>query len=100
MRIITERRLRAYAKEDSKSSKAILDWIRIVRVADWASFADVRKTFNHADVFREYVIFDLGGNKYRIIGKVEYQKHLVFIKDILTHAEYSFRKGESWKEKL
>jgi len=68
------------------------EWRDAVRVADWSNFADVRLTFNHADVYHDCVIFDVGGNKYRIIAKVRYQKHLIFIRAVLTHEEYDENK--------
>ncbi|MDQ4119838.1 MAG: type II toxin-antitoxin system HigB family toxin [Acidobacteriota bacterium] len=97
MRIISERKIREYTVENSESENAMREWIRVVRLADWHNFTDLRNTFNHADVFNNCVIFDVGGNKWRIIAKVEYQKHLVFIKRILTHNEYSFKNGKLWK---
>lgn len=97
MRIISERTIRKYYADKPESEMAMIEWIRIVKVADWLNFFDVRNTFNHADVFKKCVIFDVGGNKYRIIAKVEYQKHLVFIKKILTHDEYVHKNGKLWK---
>lgn len=97
MRIISEKTTRRYYRENPESETAMREWIRQVRRADWSNFLDVRNTFNHADVFKKCVIFDVGGNKYRIIGKVEYRKHLVFIKRTLTHAEYDFKYGKLWK---
>lgn len=70
------------------------EWILAVRAADWKNFSDVRETFNSADVYRKCVIFNVGGNNYRIIGMVEYEKHLVFIRAIMTHKEYD---KEKWK---
>jgi mRNA interferase HigB len=97
MIIISERKIREYVKDNPESETAMLEWIRAVRPADWSNFSELRNTFNHADVFGQCTIFDVGGNKYRIIGKVEYQRHLVFIKKILTHDEYSFKNGKLWK---
>ena len=71
------------------------EWIQIVRLADWNNFADVRNTFNHADVFGRCAIFDVGGNKYRIIGKVAYGIKVVFIRSVLTHSDYDRRKWQS-----
>ena len=93
MRIISEKRLREFweaarGSEAARRRKAMLEWRDTVRAADWNSFVDVRQTFNHADVYGDCVIFDVGGNKYRIIAKVRYRKHIVFIRSVLTHEEY------------
>lgn len=97
MRIISERTIRNYYREKPESEFALRDWIRAVKIADWRNFTDLKNTFNHADIFRKCVVFDVGGNKWRVIGKVEYQKHLVFIKRILTHDDYTRKNGKFWK---
>ena len=97
MRIISEKRLKEFwqvakGAESTRRKNAMLEWRDAVRVADWSSLVDVRQTFNHADVYHDCVIFDVGGNKYRIIAKVRYQKHLIFIRAVLTHEEYDENK--------
>ena len=94
MRIITERRLREFSVRNKQFESAFRDWIQIVRLADWQSFSDVRNSFNHVDFHNKLTIFDVGGNKFRIIAKIEYAKHLVFIKSVLTHSEYD--KHSNW----
>ncbi|HYJ91704.1 MAG TPA: type II toxin-antitoxin system HigB family toxin [Pyrinomonadaceae bacterium] len=87
--------LRAAAAKGSelqRRERAMREWRDTVKAADWGNFADVRQTFNHADVYHDCVIFDVGGNRYRIISKVRYQKHIVFIRVVLTHKEYDENK--------
>jgi mRNA interferase HigB len=93
MRIITERKLRdfwqaAKGNERGAREKVMREWIKTVKSADWQTFADIRKTFNHADILCTCTIFDVGGNKYRIIGKMAYRKHAIYIRFVLTHKEY------------
>jgi mRNA interferase HigB len=94
MRIISEKRLREFSEgangidERSRREKAMGAWITVVKRAEWANFVDVRKTFNHVDVYKDCVIFDVGGNKYRIIAKIATGIKAVFIRAVLTHAEY------------
>lgn len=94
MRIISEKRLRAFWLEHSEAEFPLRQWIKTVRKADWKSFTDIRKTFNSADIYKKCVVFNVGGNNYRIIGIVEYEKHLVFIRAVLRHSEYDKNK---WK---
>jgi mRNA interferase HigB len=94
MRIITERRLREFRAVNKEAENVMRDWIRTVRLADWNTFADLRNTFNHADIFKNCTIFDVGGNKYRIIAKVKYKTHSVFIRSVLTHSEYDEKKWQ------
>lgn len=93
MRIITERKLREFwqgpeTSESKRRERPLRDWISVVRNADWDNFADVRRTFNHCDVYCTCTIFDVGGNKYRVIAKVAYRIKVVFIRFVLTHQEY------------
>ena len=99
MRIITERKLRKFWQDETgaeagRREKAMREWTNIARRADWANFSRLKQTFNSADAYKDCVIFDIGGNKYRIIGKVGYQKHLVFIRFVLTHSEYDEKKWQ------
>ena len=93
MRIISERQLRDFweladGAEKIRRRKVLSEWITVVRRADWSSFSDVRRTFNHSDIFGNCIIFDVGGNKYRIIAKGDFGIKAVFIRAVLTHAEY------------
>ena len=72
----------------------LLNWYRIAKRADWESLADVRKDFAHADIVGRRTVFNIHGNDYRLIARVNYRTKRVFILHILTHVEYS--KGD-WK---
>ena len=71
-----------------------MNWYRIVRRADWNSLAEVRSDFSHADIVGRRTVFNIHGNDYRLIARVNYETKRVFILHILTHDEYS--KGD-WK---
>ena len=72
----------------------LMNWYRITRKADWNSLAEARKDFGHADIVGRRTVFNIHGNDYRLIARVNYETKRVFILHILTHAEYT--KGE-WK---
>ncbi len=95
MRIISEKKLREFWQKNPEAESAMREWIKVVKLADWSSFSDVRKTFNHADIYGNCTIFDVGGNKYRIIGKIAYRQKIVFIRFVLTHKEYDGKKWQS-----
>ena len=68
---------------------ALTEWHTTVQDADWGSFAEVRATFNTADYVKDgKVVFDVGGNKYRIIGLIGFKSKRVFILFVGTHADY------------
>ena len=69
-------------------------WANAKESVDWETPADVRRAFNTADFIGDLTVFDVGGNKYRLIAFVHYRRQAVYIKEILTHARYD--KG-AWK---
>jgi mRNA interferase HigB len=71
-----------------------MNWYRVTKSADWGSLADVRKDFGHADIVGRRTVFNIHGNNYRLIARVNYRTKRVFILHILTHVEYG--KG-AWK---
>jgi mRNA interferase HigB len=95
MRIISEKRLREFWQQHPEAENEMREWIKMVRLADWNNFSDVRKTFNHADIYGGCTIFDVGGNKYRIIAKIAYGFKIVYIRFVLTHREYNEKKWQS-----
>jgi mRNA interferase HigB len=89
MRIISEKALREYWQQHSNAELPMREFIKIINQADWQNFVDVRATFGNADYHHDFVIFNVGGNNFRIIGIVEYKKHIVFINSVLSHSEYN-----------
>jgi HTH-type transcriptional regulator / antitoxin HigA len=61
-------------------------WYRIAKSATWRSIEDVRATYPSADPVERYTVFNIKGNKYRLIVKIEYRFQQVFIKHFLSHA--------------
>src|SRR6266853_6346901 len=81
-------------------AKAFDDWFRLARSARWHSFQDTKATFGQTDVAtgdtgRTATIFDIGGNKYRIVAHVDYIRQTVKIEAVMDHKEYD--KG-LWKK--
>jgi mRNA interferase HigB len=102
MRVISRRALVEYGKDHADAVGPLDRWYRITDKADWQSFDDVRQTFPSADYYKtpndtEVVVFNIGGNNHRLIAGVRYEKHIVFVLEIMTHPEYD---KESWKERL
>ena len=66
----------------------VVHWANANKALDWRTPADVRRTFNSADFVGGLTVFDIGGNKYRLIAFVHYRRKAVYIKRILTHKDY------------
>jgi mRNA interferase HigB len=69
-------------------------WFSRTNAAEWSSFADLRQDFQSADQVGNHVVFNVGGNNYRLVANVNYQSHYVLVRWIGTHAEYDRIKGE------
>ncbi len=63
-------------------------WFTIVRKTDYASFAALRATFPSADQVDRFTVFNVGGNKFRLIAAIHYNRKKVYIRHVLMHAEY------------
>jgi mRNA interferase HigB len=95
MHIITRKRLLEFAKRHPDCSNALESWYRIVKRTDFDSFTELRQIFPSADKVDNLTIFNIGGNKARLIAAVHYNIHRIYIRHILTHKEYD--RG-SWRE--
>jgi mRNA interferase HigB len=86
--VITQRRLSEFWEKHPAARSPLTSWYKATRNAKWRNFAELRATFNSADMVGTYVVFNIGGNNFRIIAKVEYRWEKVFIAGVFTHAEY------------
>ena len=87
--VIARTALEAFWTKHPAAKASLAAWYAVVRHATWASFADLKLTFNSADMVGDgKVVFNVGGNNYRIIGLVGFRAKRVFILWVGTHAEY------------
>jgi mRNA interferase HigB len=63
-------------------------WASVVEQADWKNPAEMKKTFRRADVVGKQTVFDIGGNKCRLIAIIHYSTSRVLVQHVLTHHEY------------
>lgn len=95
MRVIGRVYLEDFWKTHPEAKKPLETWHHVVVNATWKKFADVRQTYPHADYVDHWTIFNVGGNKYRIISNVIFENGDVHVRRVLTHAEYS---KDRWKD--
>jgi mRNA interferase HigB len=94
MRIIAKSRLIALASVHGDCMQQVMAWYAIASKAQWHDLSEVRQTFRHADMVGDKTVFNIKGNAYRLISHIHYAAGIIYIKDLLTHAEYD--KGK-WK---
>ncbi len=89
MHIITRRALVDFWIRHPDSREALARWHKIVEKSVYQSFAELRLTFPAADQVGQYTVFNIGGNKYRLIASIHYDRGRVYIRHVLTHEEYN-----------
>jgi mRNA interferase HigB len=95
MHIISKKKLRDFWEKFPKAKSPLEAWYQIAKHAEWEQFADLRKTLNTVDLVGRFVVFDIGGNKYRLIAAIHFNRGKLFVRHVLTHAEYDEGK---WKD--
>jgi len=89
MRIIAHRTIIAYSKQHADAKTALDNWYRIVKLAIWKDFKDLKNTFKSADyVGNQRYVFNIKGNSYRLVGKILFIQQILYIRFIGTHEEY------------
>ena len=94
MHVVSHKAVRLFCQEHPGALNALDHWYRVAKRATWTKFAEVRQSFNTADFVAPFVVFDIGGNKYRLIAEMNFSRRVLFIRGIMTHKEYL--KG-AWK---
>lgn len=77
------------------TTNALTQWYRLVKENDFASFVELREMFPSADQVGKLTVFNIGGNKVRLIAAIHYNRRKIYIRAVLTHPEYDEGK---WKE--
>jgi mRNA interferase HigB len=95
MRVISRKVLREFWTAHPEAEVPLRQWEAVVKRADWRDWADLKVTYGSADKVEKYVVFDVGGNKYRLIAMISYPKRKVYIQHVLMHKEYD--RG-TWKD--
>jgi mRNA interferase HigB len=95
MHVISRKKIRDFVADHAEAAGVLDSWYRKAKKAKWTSFQGIRSEFGSADLYANFVIFDIGGNNYRLIAEVNYRTWKLYIRHVLTHAEYSRGK---WKK--
>ena len=95
LRVISRKKLREAGEQHSEWKSSLEAWYRIARAAEWRHFPDVRQTLGSADSVGTCVVFNIGGNKCRLITRINYKYRLIYTLHVLDHAEYD---SGRWKD--
>lgn len=94
MKLISNKALREFALVHPDADAPLQAWRRLIERGSFQSFGQLRATFASADKVGDRYVFNIGGNKYRLVATIAFVPQVVWVKAVMTHAEYD--KG-AWK---
>jgi mRNA interferase HigB len=94
MHVISEKTLKSFWTRYPGAETPLRAWCSVVRQSRWRTFAELRVTYPAADLVGKFIVFNIGGNKFRLIAVIHFNRAKVYIRRVLTHEEYD--KGD-WK---
>jgi len=102
MRITRKEQVEQWANEYPDAATSLRRWYSIARMAQWQSITDLRRNFPHADMVKTgkgkvATVFNIAGNKYRLIAAIHYNARRIYTLRFLTHAQYD---KDTWKDEL
>jgi len=95
MHVISRKRLNEFAENQPDSKTSLARWYGLMKRGRFANFAEIREMSPSADQVGKLTVFNLSGNKIRLITANHYNRQKVYVRSVLTHAEYD---EQRWKE--
>lgn len=95
MRIITKTRLTSFYTKHVSAKPNLLSWYKVSRNAKWKNLVQLKASFPAADLVGKFTVFNISGNRYRLIAYIDYTYQTIFIRHVLTHSEYD---RDEWKD--
>ena len=93
MHVISYKQFRDFGKKHSDSCGVLDDWLKVVVRANWSNLIQLQSVFPQAEAIDNFIVFRLKEEQYRLIVRINYEGQLIYIKSVLTHAEYK----EQWQ---
>jgi mRNA interferase HigB len=94
MHVISRRMLREFCEAHADACDALYDWYRVATKAEWKNLVEVQAIYAKAEAVGNFTVFNIRGNNYRLIVDIVYETQRIYIKHVLTHAEYD---KDKWK---
>ena len=88
MHVITRKRLNEFAEKHPEAEASLSRWYHLVKKADFNSFAELRQAFPSADQVGKLTVFNIGGNKVRLVAAIHYNRKRLYVRAVLTHEQY------------
>ena len=87
--MISNKALKDFAELHTQADTLLQAWRQLIESRDFGSFADLKQVFNSVDRVGDFYVFNIGGNKYRLIAAIHFDKQRLFIRHVFTHTQYN-----------
>jgi mRNA interferase HigB len=94
MHIMSRKRLLPFSQKHPDAFTPLDIWYRIAKAAKWQHLEQVKQSFPKAEAVGNFTVFNIKGNSYRLIVSIDYEAQIIYVKYVLTHAEYD---KDEWK---
>ncbi len=95
MHVISRKRLNEFAENHQDAKTSLARWYGLMKRGRFANFAELREVIPSADQVGKFTVFDIGGNKVRLVAAIHYNRQKIYVRAVLTHSEYD---NQTWKE--
>lgn len=92
MRVVSNKSLVDFAAAHPDSGSGLQAWRKVIETGSYQHFAALNAVLNATDRVGDFYMFDVGGNKYRIIAAIHFNRQMLFVRHVFTHAQYN-----TWK---
>lgn len=96
MRVVSKKKLREFREQRADSEDWLTTWYRTAEKAQWKSLSDIRQAYSSTDVVDQWVVFNVKGNRHRLIAAIHFSTGTIYIRHVLTHADDT--RGD-WKKR-
>jgi mRNA interferase HigB len=92
MRVISNKILVKFGSVHAGADTPLQAWRKAIESREFGNYADLKSVFPSVDKVADYYVFNVGGNKYRVVTIVRFNQKKIFVRDVFTHKEY-----DAWK---
>lgn len=93
MRILGTNVLEDAIRKHSDLRPSLATWLTVAGGAKWKNLSELRQTWRNTDSVKGRTIFNIKGNRYRLLAIVNYESQAIIVKELVTHAEYTKKAG-------
>jgi len=98
LHVISYKTLREFADKHGDSMAPLKTWYEVAGRATWRDIVSVGAVYPHADAVGKCTVFNVGGNVFRLVVQIDFDAQVIYVKKVMTHAEYSRKGGSQWKK--